>query len=88
MKIKPLPCPFCGSIPTVGPPDDSEGTCFGWVRCENPECRVNPDAEDRRQANGNEGREHYQRMAVENWNRRHNAKTEGPPTETSTEENQ
>jgi hypothetical protein len=79
MKTKPLPCPFCGSIPTVGPPNEStEGTCFGWVRCENPKCTVNPEAEDRRKVNGDEGREHYRQMAVANWNCRMNAGSDAP----------
>lgn len=71
MATQPLPCPFCGSIPTVGPPDDSKaGTCFGWVRCDDGKCTVNPKAEDRRDTNGNEGREYYREMAVANWNQR------------------
>lgn len=78
MKIEPLPCPWCGAIPTVGPPDESTaGDCFGYVTCENPECSVNPESEDRREVNGNEGREHYRQMAVANWNRRMNETSAG-----------
>jgi hypothetical protein len=33
---------------------------------------VNPAAEDRREVNGDEGREHYRQMAVANWNCRMN----------------
>lgn len=70
MNTKPLPCPFCGAPPTVGPPDSSEGDCHGWVKCENPHCTVNPRADDRREVNGEEGLEHYRQMAVANWNER------------------
>ena len=68
---KPLPCPFCGSKPEVGPTGDSCGDAFGWVACVNMDCPAeevmvrdgDPTADDR-------GREAYQAIAIRRWNRR------------------
>lgn len=36
---KPLPCPFCGAAPVVGPKDpEREGNAIGTVNCQNKEC--------------------------------------------------
>ena len=64
-----LPCPFCGELPRVGPPD------FSWtyVACISGDCYARPridvyhyDAQDA----GGEPYMRLQRLAVMRWNHR------------------
>jgi hypothetical protein len=67
----PLPCPFCGKPPTVGP-DEIKGECdfFAFVACENPECPAQPRVEDGEEVTEDSGLEKYKEAAIARWNKR------------------
>lgn len=78
MKIKPLPCPFCGKQPAVHPKDpEREGNAWGAVQCEMRSCPTfdNTDGHGARVNDGSKiaderGTEKYQEAAIRRWNRR------------------
>ena len=71
MKIKPLPCPFCGKKPGVFPQNpEEEGTCWGEVRCISKRCHSIVRIFDGRKVNDDRGSEKYKQMAIIRWNNR------------------
>lgn len=85
--VVPLPCPFCGHIPSLEFDEGIRGTIkSGWyVECQNPDCemhvrtisiwaeKTDPESEH----------EDAKREAVKIWNSRHNA---WQPIETAPED--
>lgn len=72
MQAEPLPCPFCGQPPEVGPKDPKrEGTAWGYVQCVNKRCPAggNLIVRDGAQVCDERGTKAYQRLAVSRWNR-------------------
>lgn len=41
-ELQPLPCPFCGEIPSVSVDGDVEGASLWWVECHTTTCEPNP----------------------------------------------
>lgn len=71
MKALPLPCPFCGHKPFVGPTDpEKEGSAFGYVECRNKRCGANPRVDDGERISDERGSEAYKQAAILRWNRR------------------
>jgi len=70
----PLPCPFCGECPLVGPTDDTQGNAWGYVRCNNNHCQAQPEVLDGEVAD-ERGRSAYQMAAIIRWNRRANRRS-------------
>ena len=67
----PLPCPFCGQLPRVGPEQGPDvGTCWGYVRCEHPACPAQPSVGDGIPVADSRGLAAYQASAIERWNQR------------------
>jgi len=67
----PLPCPFCGRRPFVGPADPKkEGNAFGYVECRNAGCPANPRVEDGEPVADDRGPEAYKLAAIKRWNKR------------------
>jgi hypothetical protein len=70
--MKPLPCPFCGTMPEVGPKDpEKEGNAFGYVACRNREsCPATPYVTDGELVADERGTKAYQAIAIKRWNTR------------------
>lgn len=69
--MKPLPCPFCGEAPIVGPGDpEREGDAWGFVRCAAKRCPANPYVNDGAAVCDDRGSAAYKRLAIRRWNRR------------------
>lgn len=65
----PLPCPFCGYEPIVGPLDpEEEGNDWAQVECANPQCPVNPVVNDGMEIADEEI--NYHEEALKRWNTR------------------
>lgn len=70
-KLKPLPCPFCGTNPTCFPLDpDKEGDAFGSVACVNGKCPAQPAVDDGSTVADLRGPGAYIDMAIRKWNKR------------------
>jgi len=70
-KLVPLPCPFCGKAPHIGPHDPSiEGDAFGFVACLNSRCAVQPECRDGSKQADMRGPGAYKDLAIKRWNRR------------------
>lgn len=69
--LTPLPCPFCGTVPQVGPTDpDNDGNAWGYVQCESILCAVNPSVEDGETCADERGSGAYIDIAIARWNKR------------------
>jgi hypothetical protein len=76
MGTNPLPCPFCGVLPTVLPHFDDvksgkEGGAWGEVACQNRECPALPTVSDGEDVSDSRGSEQYKEIAILRWNTRH-----------------
>lgn len=71
MAADPLPCPFCGKPPEVGPKDPlREGNAWGYVACVNEKCPAeNLVVRDGATVSDERGSKAYQRLAINRWNR-------------------
>jgi hypothetical protein len=70
-KIKPLPCPFCGTRPTLDPErPDLEGSAWGRVRCVSIRCPANPQVDDGIEIADERGSDAYKQAAIRRWNKR------------------
>lgn len=70
-RLRPRPCPFCGSLPKVYPTrPEIEGNAFGQVRCENQRCAANPVVNDGALIADERGPDKYKELAIRRWNRR------------------
>jgi hypothetical protein len=70
-RLTPLPCPFCGCAPKLGPQDPArEGNAWGVVYCDADQCCVQPKALDRQDLRDDRGTGAYQDCAIEHWNKR------------------
>lgn len=66
---EPLPCPFCGDTPRVGPLDPrTGGDGWGWVKCVNTKCFSKPLVENYSEARGSV--HGVKAVAIYKWNRR------------------
>ena len=71
-RVSPLPCPFCGSIPVVGPQNPGrEGNSWGFVKCVNDDCQARPQVYDGERVSDERGTEEYICIAIERWNMRY-----------------
>lgn len=71
--LTPLPCPFCGKAPKVGPKDQkTQGNAWGFVQCANSRCAVQPGVEDGANVSDERGSGAYQDLAIKRWNKRAN----------------
>jgi len=69
--LKPIPCPFCGRLPEVGPKDPKrEGSGGAWVGCENRRCPARPHVTDGAMVCDDRGVEKYKQLAIKRWNKR------------------
>lgn len=69
--IAPLPCPFCGKAPWVGPDDpENDGDAWGIVECVNSRCAVKPRVRDGVSVSDDRGSGAYKAAAIRRWNRR------------------
>lgn len=66
----PLPCPFCGEPPLVGPTPDEQGNAWGYVKCVNKLCAAQPKVDDGEDVADDRGRPEYMRAAIRRWNMR------------------
>lgn len=67
----PLPCPFCGKLPMVGPSNpELDGNAWAFVECVNERCAANPHVEDGAKICDERGSAAYKRAAIKRWNRR------------------
>lgn len=67
----PLPCPFCGVIPILLPPNpEREGNAWGSVFCNNYECPAQPEVRDGADVIDERGTDAYKELAVQRWNKR------------------
>jgi hypothetical protein len=72
--VSPLPCPFCGAPPIVGPGCvEREGNAWGYVACQNPDCPAQPIVQDGEKVADERGIEAYRQAAITRWNVRANA---------------
>lgn len=70
-KLTPLPCPFCGAKPKVGPTNpDRDGNAWGYVQCASKRCPINPRAEDGQEMADERGTGAYIDCAIKRWNKR------------------
>ncbi len=70
-SLTPLPCPFCGVLPLVGPLNPKEeGGAWGVVECLNERCAVQPCCEDGEDCCDDRGSGAYKDAAIRRWNRR------------------
>jgi len=68
---KPLPCPFCGKAPEVGPVcPETEGNAWGYVECVNQRCPAKPRVRDGAKRSDERGSVAYKALAIRRWNRR------------------
>ena len=67
--LTPLPCPFCGESPDIGPenPEIEDSAC-GYVQCLNPECPAQPRVEDGETSSDDRGSQAYIEAAIRRWN--------------------
>lgn len=78
MKLKPLPCPFCGKTPIVEPTDpEHEGNAWGAVLCTAKSCPTYDSTygygvrvTDGARVNDDRGPDKYKEAAIRRWNRR------------------
>ena len=76
--LTPLPCPFCGKPPMVGPKKpDLAGNAWGYVVCTHARCHVNPEVSDGCTVADERGSGAYQDLAIKRWNKRANAEITG-----------
>ncbi len=69
--MTPLPCPFCGEMPTIYPLDPKkDGNAWGSVRCVNADCPAQPTVEDGEEVSDERGSDAYKQAAIIRWNRR------------------
>lgn len=69
--MKPLPCPFCGAVPEVGPLfPEIEGNAWGYVRCVKPRCVAHPIVHDGEASAHERGSDLYKDAAIKRWNTR------------------
>jgi hypothetical protein len=68
-KLEPVPCPFCGKPPFVGPNDvERDGDGWAFVQCMYPHCAAKPRVESYSAARGSA--RGYRQVAILLWNRR------------------
>lgn len=66
---KPLPCPFCGSEPEIGPKDpEKDGNAWGFVMCVNEKCPARPMVKDGEEVCDDRGVAEYIEASVKRWN--------------------
>lgn len=74
--LQPLPCPFCGSLPTIVPADPAiEGDAWAAVQCVNRRCVTygydgGVVVRDGALMCDERGPAAYKRLAIRRWNRR------------------
>ena len=69
--LKPLPCPFCGEIPSVEPENPmKDGDAGGTVECKNELCFVKPTVDDDEEILDMRGPGAYKDIAIRRWNKR------------------
>lgn len=69
--LRPLPCPFCGKTPDVGPHrPHEEGNAWGYVKCVNRRCPAQPEVRDGAKICDDRGSGAYKDAAIRRWNRR------------------
>ncbi|HDY89368.1 MAG TPA: hypothetical protein ENH82_14790 [bacterium] len=70
--LKPLPCPFCGKLPKVGPINpEISGNAFGYVKCVNKRCAIfGACVRDGSRIADERGSDKYKDLAIRRWNRR------------------
>jgi len=66
----PLPCPFCGEKPDMGPAiAEDKGSGWGWVGCNNEACFAMPMVENYDVEEGEpDTHEYHQEKAIRQWN--------------------
>jgi hypothetical protein len=74
---RPLPCPFCGAPPFVGPEDPkTEGDAWAVVECRNADCHaavgveIHDIGDEEAGRSGRELSDLYKAAAVARWNER------------------
>jgi hypothetical protein len=68
-KMTPLPCPFCGMVPTVLPFSAAQGDAWGEVRCENNKCvTLGIRVKDGVGIADGRGSDAYKQAAIKRWN--------------------
>ena len=69
--LKPLPCPFCGELPTILPVNPKkEGNAWGAVQCMNEDCQARPFVDDGESWSDDRGSNAYKESAIKRWNKR------------------
>jgi hypothetical protein len=69
--LTPLPCPFCGEMPVVGPQNPKkDGNAWGYVSCKSAKCAVLPDVRDGEDCADDRGTGAYIDCAIRRWNKR------------------
>lgn len=70
-STSPLPCPFCGALPWLGPVNPKmDGNCVGYVVCSNDQCQARPMVSHDILVNDERGTKAYQANAIVRWNTR------------------
>lgn len=69
--LVPLPCPFCGAVPSVHPKNwRVEGDAWGAVECHNKACAAKPYVRSDYEVDEDRGSGAFKDRAIELWNRR------------------
>ena len=69
--LTPLPCPFCGKLPVIGPTRPMlYGDAWGEVRCRNARCPAQPYVLDGASVADDRGSGAYKDLAIARWNKR------------------
>ena len=66
----PLPCPFCGKIPTLTLQPESKGGAWGKIACINPQCPTQPEICDDRRVVNVEDPKLCKSVIISLWNKR------------------
>jgi len=77
--LTPLPCPFCGTKPTLHPArPELEGNAWGAVACESRRCPATPRVKDGAAVCDERGTGAYIDAAIRRWNRRASPPKDAP----------